>query len=382
MVRIFYKETVICGLFFVLPSVQSIAVRPFCKAEGAIVLLQKDPVTGDVVRVDDDRARHLGDAREELVTSGLRGVDVFDDNHWLEGIKPLSGSFAERSRSLQEGDETFYMRECSCAYRGESPNLVYCPLDTGFCGFYRGSTYDGFPLRCFSSTRSSEFARNVFLVVLVWFFMLFVCVFATVPGRYFLSCCIGLCIPWWNRYHANRIMRRDPERAQYLIRRNLDHRRLVIERRLRNIAPNIVATANENLTTIVQEREQTLVEENKLMPTSFYLKTRIYKLEEPVEKAETGLENSEDEEDLDTNCIICFQALAGGDRVGALKCDHTFHVDCLKSWLKRRNVCPLCQCPDIAVPRFDEIPIEENATPEEGLSGTQAEVPPANGVEE
>jgi hypothetical protein len=286
-------------------------------------------------------------------------------------------SLSEQSRSLQESDETFYVRECSC-----DRDLVYCPLDTGFCGVKRGSAYDGFPLGCFSSTRSSEFARNVFLVILVWFFMLFVCIFFTVPGRSCLSYFIGAWIPSWNRYHANRIMRRDPERARYLIRRNLHHRRLDLERRLRTMAPNIIATANENLTAIMQQQELISIEENKSVPTSLYLKTRIYKLEEPFEKAETGLESIADENDLDTACIICFQALADGDRVGALTCDHTFHVDCLKSWLKRRNVCPLCQCPDIAAPRCTEILIEENVAPEEELSGTQAELPPANGVEE
>jgi hypothetical protein len=28
-----------------------------------------------------------------------------------------------------------------------------------------------------------------------------------------------------------------------------------------------------------------------------------------------------------------------------LECRHNFHVACLKSWLARRNVCPLCSQP-------------------------------------
>jgi hypothetical protein len=121
-------------------------------------------------RVDDDRDREhrLGDAREELLTSGLRGADLFQDKDWSEGIKPLSGSLTEQSRSLQEGDETFYMRECFCPFRGEYKDPVYCPLDVGFCGAYRGSKYDDFPLACFSpNTRSAEFAIIVFMVILV-----------------------------------------------------------------------------------------------------------------------------------------------------------------------------------------------------------------------
>jgi hypothetical protein len=385
MVAFFLREMIACGIFFMLPcSVHSLAFRPVCKAEGDIVLLLKDPVTGDVVRVDDDGTRRLGDSREELVTSSLRGADLFDDKYWSEGIKLKSGSLAEQSqqsRSLQEGDETFHMRECFCSYRGDYLDPVYCPLEVGFCGAYRGSKYDGFPLACFSKvSRAEEYSQNVFLVILVWFAVLFAWVFYSVPGRHFLSCPVSSCMPWWNRYYANRIMRQDPELAQYMIRRNLHFRRLVLERRLRAIAPDLAATANENQTAALQQQEQA-PEENKPIPTSLRLKTRIYKLE-GVEKAETGLENIEDEEDLDTNCIICFQALADGDRVGALTCDHTFHVDCLKSWLKRRNVCPLCQCPDVAAPRFDEMLTEENAAPVEELSGTRAELPPDNGPEE
>jgi len=37
-----------------------------------------------------------------------------------------------------------------------------------------------------------------------------------------------------------------------------------------------------------------------------------------------------------------------GEGIGALSCKHCFHVCCLKEWIKRKNVCPLCQQPDIA----------------------------------
>jgi hypothetical protein len=381
MVAFFLRVLIACGFFSCCPrSTLSLSFRPVCKAKGAVVLLMKDPVTGDVVRIDDG-SRRLGDSREERVISGLRGADIFDDKYWSEGIKPKSGSLAEQSRSLQEGDETFYMRECFCSFQGDYLDPVYCPLELEFCGAYRGTQYDGFPLACFSKlSRASEYSQNVFQIILVWFVILFVWVFCSEPGRHCLSCPITSCMPWWNRYYANRIMRREPERAQYLIRRNLHFRRLIFERRLHFIAPDLAATANENQNAAMQQQEQA-PEENRPIPTSLRLKTRIYKLE-GVEKADTGLENIDDEEDLDTTCIICFQALADGDRVGALTCDHTFHVDCLKSWLKRRNVCPLCQCPDVAAPRFNEILTEEIAAPEEELSGTQAELPPDNGPEE
>ena len=55
--------------------------------------------------------------------------------------------------------------------------------------------------------------------------------------------------------------------------------------------------------------------------------------------------NDEYEDEDEVMCTICMIAIEDGDRVGALPCDHLFHVDCLKEWIKRRNVCPLCQTP-------------------------------------
>ena len=50
-----------------------------------------------------------------------------------------------------------------------------------------------------------------------------------------------------------------------------------------------------------------------------------------------------DEDDEDNLCTICMLDVEDGERVGVLPCDHLFHADCLKEWIKRRNVCPLCQ---------------------------------------
>jgi hypothetical protein len=53
--------------------------------------------------------------------------------------------------------------------------------------------------------------------------------------------------------------------------------------------------------------------------------------------------------DLDSleepSCAICFAPLEVGDRIGDLRCKHEFHVDCLKTWMQRKNACPLCNVP-------------------------------------
>jgi Ring finger domain len=49
-------------------------------------------------------------------------------------------------------------------------------------------------------------------------------------------------------------------------------------------------------------------------------------------------------------CTICMDTLQDGDRVGSMHCHHVFHADCLKAWLQRRNLCPLCKSPHVTTP--------------------------------
>ncbi len=44
----------------------------------------------------------------------------------------------------------------------------------------------------------------------------------------------------------------------------------------------------------------------------------------------------------DKTCLICMSSLEEGQRMGDISCGHSFHVDCLKEWIERRNACPLC----------------------------------------
>ena len=45
----------------------------------------------------------------------------------------------------------------------------------------------------------------------------------------------------------------------------------------------------------------------------------------------------------ETECAICLEEFKGIDIIKAFyKCEHIFHKTCLKNWLKRSNVCPLC----------------------------------------
>ncbi|KAL8145192.1 putative E3 ubiquitin-protein ligase RHG1A isoform X2 [Apium graveolens] len=42
-------------------------------------------------------------------------------------------------------------------------------------------------------------------------------------------------------------------------------------------------------------------------------------------------------------CCICQEEYVDGDDLGKLKCGHDFHTDCIKQWLKQKNLCPICK---------------------------------------
>ena len=46
----------------------------------------------------------------------------------------------------------------------------------------------------------------------------------------------------------------------------------------------------------------------------------------------------------ETECAICLEEFKGTDMIKAFhKCDHIFHKNCLRDWLKKQVVCPLCK---------------------------------------
>ena len=50
-------------------------------------------------------------------------------------------------------------------------------------------------------------------------------------------------------------------------------------------------------------------------------------------------------------CAICYCHIEEGNRIGNIPCNHVFHVPCLKPWLKKKNQCPICSTPTIAIPQ-------------------------------
>ncbi|CAN6891696.1 unnamed protein product [Brassica oleracea] len=42
-------------------------------------------------------------------------------------------------------------------------------------------------------------------------------------------------------------------------------------------------------------------------------------------------------------CCVCQEEYKEGEEMGVLECGHDFHSQCIKEWLKRKNLCPICK---------------------------------------
>nr|GMC50469.1 probable E3 ubiquitin-protein ligase RHG1A [Ipomoea batatas] len=56
------------------------------------------------------------------------------------------------------------------------------------------------------------------------------------------------------------------------------------------------------------------------------------------------VENPEEREP----CCVCQEEYNDGEDLGTLDCGHDFHADCIKQWLKHKNLCPICKTAGLA----------------------------------
>ena len=245
-------------------------------------------------------------------------------------------------------------------------SFYYCIAPYTHCAIPAWWLYVDITPGCVNRTKRERFVRGVWPVILVWFGAIFICMCCTKSGRQVPDYILSTLIPNWNGWVANRIIRRDPDRADRLIREHWRRRRGALERRyLQLLAERGGAPVGPD----GEGREDNVIHE-------LVLKTRIFKEEES--KANHEREDDAEVGD-DKMCTICFGPIEEGDRVGELACDHVFHVECLKQWLVRRNVCPLCQMPNAAMsrPRSQPNPLDtdfnhESSQQEELGSSDQA----------
>ena len=58
---------------------------------------------------------------------------------------------------------------------------------------------------------------------------------------------------------------------------------------------------------------------------------------------ETKIEDVNKLDQEKRNCVICLEDFKSGEKATLLPCVHLFHKNCIKSWLKTKNMCPICK---------------------------------------
>ena len=60
-----------------------------------------------------------------------------------------------------------------------------------------------------------------------------------------------------------------------------------------------------------------------------------------LQKIEVNKENYNKYKDI--TCNICLEGFSEGNILRVLECNHEFHENCIITWLKQRNTCPICR---------------------------------------
>jgi hypothetical protein len=282
-------------------------------------------------------------------------------------------------------------RLCHCSLRfmsTPSNDTFYCPMPSTHCLVNIQITTNEATIGCFVKSRKRSFISGVWPLVIAGFAVTLAALIGTPSGWNAINCVAVLVKPSRNTYLVH-----------YLLQRNRYVAVLHIRSYLRNHADEFPENFLPEMNQIgrlrnVQNggtREDSQAAAPALPPNQLALKTRIYR-----RRADSGLtdamsttgslsagrrddslsqqggeankdgdsanasisssdlgdetENDHNNYDLEHACAICCGELLEGDRVGALSCQHNFHVECLKEWLTFRNVCPLCLQANVATP--------------------------------
>lgn len=315
-----------------------------CRVGNEIVSVQWDAEASNYVPAEDkdssnNKQRSLLEKRgyrHNFLRSQNRHVnkdleaDLFvekDLQFLSHGIRIGYAATDEVSRRLaqQQIDEQLPLRDfkvCTC----ENSEPLYCPLQTDACGFFDEASTS---IDCYrAETQMEKITKNALLLGVLWFGFILGCLCCSQCGRSVVHYVISLCHHNHPENLADYLLANNRGRARLLLRRGASHTRW-----FRGIGGDAEASKDDGT-----------------LP-SLSLKTRIFHAEpESPDKDDSNNDNKDDE--LDQQCIICFADLEEGERVGDLCCGHTFHADCLKIWLKRRNACPLCNAENVAATKW------------------------------
>lgn len=203
---------------------------------------------------------------------------------------------------------------------------------------------------CVYQKKTTLFVRRIWPIILILYGSLLGFLTLTRLGRGITNYVIGSFYPLWNERVADSMLQNQTHQADELIRIHVSRQRREIALRYRMMLGSV-------------NTDNSSQEPRELM--ALVLRTRRYK--EPQNGHICG--PNVDEMDV-PSCSICYEPLEHNEKVGILPCDHLFHSKCLKTWLARRNVCPLCQATEVAIPKYadEEIVVDASLFAEENNS--------------
>ena len=349
------------------------------------------PITSGLSEHDETTfvpAIQITSSRRRLQQQETDGTIGNDSNNNHTDTSNSTGTVSANNTNATIIVERYPVRLCNCV------DNHYCPANLEYCArpyTFRENQTPG----CMSKSRRIGLygqLPTIFYVVWVWVAGLMVFLFFSQWGRSVFGYIFSAILPCYNELVAHLLLRRRPERARQLIRRNLLYRRRLLERRRWARVMDEVASGqdgrdnrrreggNSETTGPNTTANSVSVEEGlKRNPTSLALRTRVFRTDGRQQKQQQTEEDYQHQHvndsngnvkmddspeefvDEDNTCMICFMELLDGDRIGALPCNHTFHADCLKTWLRRRNVCPLCNSAKVATERFEDEDSPPNA---------------------
>ena len=318
-----------------------------------------------------------------------------DDDPGARRLRPRNGIVAQ---TVPSNNTVHHVKACWCTQFYVRP-MEYCPLNFDTC-VVRGDTG---PVSCYNTSSVATFVRGFWPVSIFWFLGLLYGVFFTEPGGSFrdylrrtvcLKCASKTSEELLKR-DVDRLVTGQPERAVFLYRQALSRQRresirqqtLVHRAGLLHLlhttqddppvalplpaAVEAVPTASahhpEHVTvrTLALKtkvfRNNSSSDDASQQPTG---PTQIQRSHVPQSvqgstwlpsqftREHVTLDEMDGELEQGVRCAICLDRLEQGDVVGDIPCEHVFHKDCLKDWLRKKNRCPLCQRSEVATPNF------------------------------
>jgi hypothetical protein len=326
-------------------------------------------------------------------------VELADDNDDLDGsgtrrLRPRNGVVTQ---SVSNSNDTIHhVKACWCTQFYDRP-MEYCPLHFDTC-VVRGETG---PVSCYSTSGAATFVRGFWPVAIFWFLGLLYGVFFTEPGGSFrdylrrtmcLKCASKSSEELLKR-DVDRLVTAQPERAVFLYRQALSRQRRESVRQqnlvqragllhLLHTTPDDLPVALPVPAAVEASYTATGAQHpERVTVRTLALKTKVFRSSNsddaaqrpvgptPIQRSHVPqstqtwlpsqftrehvtLDEMDGELEQGVRCAICLDRLEQGDVVGDIPCEHVFHKDCLKDWLRKKNRCPLCQRSEVATPNF------------------------------